>query len=139
MCVRDYFYLSKSLIVIYLLALVSTNYVNAQSLLPPCPSNPQVNWDNCLGRHGWGEDEYFGEWKNNHLVGHGILFLRRGGYYVGEFNLNRRNGLGIELSRDLNVLREGIWKNDEFISKSNVDIERFRISSEFRRISDQTR
>jgi hypothetical protein len=111
----------------------------AQSALPPCPADQRAFWNNCVGRHPWGSDEYFGEWQNNRLEGHGALSLASGGWYVGEFSSNRRSGAGIELRNDLTVAREGTWRSDELISSHSVDYAQFRVMPEVRQRLDSVR
>ena len=94
-------------------------------------------------RHGQGtiifsnDTTYFGEWKNGRRDGQGTYTFPNGNKYVGEFKNDKRHGQGtftfadggkdvgafkdgklngyaVSYSSDGSVLKEGIWKDDEF-------------------------
>jgi hypothetical protein len=64
--------------------------------------------------------KYVGEFRNNQRSGQGTLTLRSGERYVGEFRDNQRNGYGSFFSAERRLLRNGIWRNDEFVQANNV-------------------
>lgn len=68
---------------------------SAQSQLPPCPSNPSLNWHNCFGSYSYPDgNRYVGEWGNNNRNGQGTLTFSSGHRYVGEFRNGNYNGQG---------------------------------------------
>ena len=71
----------------------------------------------CEGRRcGWGlyvfddGSVYEGQWENDHRNGHGRMEWPDGGWYDGDWRLGFQNGYGIEVSRDNEILYEGIWR-----------------------------
>ena len=65
--------------------------------LPACPSDPTKRYHNCFGTHTFaGGDKYVGEFKDGDL-----------------------NGYAIQYRADGSILREGIFKNGEFLYAQN--------------------
>jgi len=68
---------------------------NAQSSLPPCPTDTSVVWTNCFGTHTLPNGaKYVGEWKDDKPNGQGTYTSPDGEKYVGEFLDGKRNGQG---------------------------------------------
>lgn len=74
--------------------------VNSQqygSSLPPCHGDTGAYWTNCVGTYTWpGGAKHVGGWRNNKPHGQGILY----------------DSGGI-------VIREGIWKDGNFVTSDN--------------------
>ena len=71
----------------------------AQSKLPPCPSDQSVFWQNCFGTYTFADgDKYVGEYKDDKLNGQGTYTFgdgpNKGDKYVGEYKDDKRNGQG---------------------------------------------
>ena len=66
----------KKIVSFYSILFFFTLGVTHAWALPPCSSNTNAIWDNCVGTYEWtsGEfkgDKYVGEWKNDLLHGQG--------------------------------------------------------------------
>ena len=88
--------------------------------LPACPSDPTKRHHNCLGT--WiapTGDIYVGEIKDGIFNGQGTLTLASGDRYVGAFKDGDLNGYAIQYRADGSILREGIFKNGEFLYAQN--------------------
>jgi len=84
-------FLSSSLIFICLAPIIAL----AQSLLPPCPSDPKEVWTDCKGTLSQSDGaQYVGEFRNNKKNGQGTITWPDGEKYVGEYRDNLRNGQG---------------------------------------------
>jgi hypothetical protein len=46
-----------------------------------------------------------------HKEGYGLLLMKQGGYYLGQWNQNNAHGYGTHVDCD-NVVSEGTWKNN---------------------------
>ena len=71
----------------------------AQSKLPPCPSDQSVRWHNCFGTYTFASgpnkgDKYVGEYKDDKQNGQGTYMFSDGSKYVGEYKDDKRNGQG---------------------------------------------
>lgn len=121
----------------------------AQSSLPPCPSNAQVNWHQCFGTFSASNgDVYIGEWRDNKPHGWGTSTFRDGQRHVGEYRDGKRNGQGrwtyadgekyvgewrddkehgpgIEYRADGTVGRSGVWSEGNLIQPRALDRNRF--------------
>ena len=62
----------------------------------------------------WAGDKYVGEYKNGERSGQGTYTFADGSKDVGEFKDGLLNGFATEYSPDGSILKEGIWKDDEF-------------------------
>ena len=76
--------------------------------------------------HGWGTytypsgEKYIGEYKNGKRHGHGMFFFPDGSRHVGEFKNELVNGFAVEYDADGTILKQGIWKDDEFQYAKNL-------------------
>ena len=59
-------------------------------------------------------DKYVGEFKDDKRNGQGTYTYANGDKYVGEFKDDKLNGYAVQYSSDGSILKEGIWKDDEF-------------------------
>ncbi|MGE5397229.1 MAG: MORN repeat-containing protein [Chitinophagales bacterium] len=58
---------------------------------------------------------YEGEWKDDRREGKGTMTWPDGRKYIGEWQNDQRSGKGILYSKDGNVLKNGTWKEGEFV------------------------
>ena len=71
-------------------------------------------------RNGYGTstyvsgNKYVGEYKNGKRNGQGTFTFANGAKDVGEFRNGKLNGFAIRFDKNGNILKEGIWKDDEF-------------------------
>ena len=90
--------------------LLAAGRAEAQSTLPPCPSDVSVRWHNCFGTYTWADgDKYVGEYKDGKLNGQGTYTLADGRKYVGEYKDDKRTGNGKEFAANGSLTREGYW------------------------------
>ena len=88
--------------------------------LPACPSDPTKRYHNCFGTHTFaGGDKYVGEHKDGKYHGQGAYSFADGKRYVGAFKDGDLNGYAIQYRADGSILREGIFKNGEFLYAQN--------------------
>ena len=88
--------------------------------LPACPSDPTKRYHNCFGAHTFaGGDKYVGEHKDGKYHGQGAYSFADGKRYVGAFKDGDPNGYAIQYRADGSILREGIFKNGEFLYAQN--------------------
>ena len=59
-------------------------------------------------------DKYVGEYKDDKRNGQGTYTFADGTKEVGEFKDGKLNGYAVQYSSDGSILKEGIWKDDEF-------------------------
>jgi hypothetical protein len=59
-------------------------------------------------------DRYVGEFVDDERSGHGIYTFGDGSKEVGDFKDGKLNGYAVKYSLDGSILKEGIWKDDEF-------------------------
>jgi len=95
-------------------------------------------WTNCFGTYNWDDGtKYVGEWKDDKRDGQGTYTYSSGGKYVGEWKDDKRDGQGtytypsgdkyvgewkdhklngkvIFFNADGSILRQGIYKDNEF-------------------------
>ena len=64
-------------------------------------------------------DVYEGNFVDGMLEGQGTLTLKNGDYYTGEWKNYKRNGYGKDFTKATNTTRQGIWKDDIFISPAS--------------------
>jgi len=89
----------------------------ALSRLPFCPLNGPFN--ECFGSgKDTSDNEYIGEFKNDALLGKGIINFKNGDRYIGEFDNGKKNGQGIYY-----YLSEGNWKGSIFIGQYKDDLQ----------------
>ena len=87
--------------------------VNHTWALPPCPSDKNATWDNCLGTWEWDNGtKYIGEWKNNKKDGQGTITYDDGDKYVGEFKDETYNGQGTYY-----YLADNEFKGDKYVGE----------------------
>ena len=109
---------------------MSAGRAEAQSKLPPCPSDESVRWNNCFGTVTWaGEsnkfgyidwkhnlfadgDKYVGEFKDGKYNGQGAYTFASGSKYVGEFKDDKQNGQGAYTFASGSKY-VGEWKDDK--------------------------
>lgn len=97
----------------FLLVLFMACGANAESRLPPCPTDRNVVWDNCHGTLTWPDGrKYVGEVKDGKGNGQGTYTWPNREKYVGEWNDSKRNGPGTLYLSNGSVIRTGIWKDD---------------------------
>jgi len=93
--------------------------VRAQSRLPPCPVERGVRWDMCFGTSTYPNGEiYVGEFKHGERHGQGTYSFASGERYVGEWVDGLRSGQGSLFSSDNRLIRNGVWRNSEFIQSN---------------------
>lgn len=118
-------------------------FTSQSGALPDCEVSSKT-FHNCFGTHIWTSGKfkgykYVGQWKNDQMNGHGIMFYPNGDTYIGEYKKSKKHGVGIYKWRNgvkeigefkngkLNgyairydtegsILNKGIWKDDELIS-----------------------
>ncbi|NUM33719.1 MAG: hypothetical protein HUU50_04215 [Candidatus Brocadiae bacterium] len=59
--------------------------------------------------------KYVGEWREGAKNGYGTLTWPNGSKYVGEFKDNKFNGDGILYDKNVQIIKNGIWKDDKYI------------------------
>ena len=68
---------------------------NAQSRLPPCPSDQNAYWHDCFGAYTFASGaKYVGEWRDDKQHGQGTFTFPDGEKYVGEWRDNKQHGQG---------------------------------------------
>ena len=77
---------------------------------------PIINWIN--GNEIYYKDQYEGEYVNDKFEGKGKYTYITGSYYIGEFKNGKRNGKGKQYYKNGDLMHEGNWVDDRFISKS---------------------
>lgn len=74
-------------------------------------------------RNGFGKainkngDGYEGQWKNDRFNGKGTYSWKNGDRFEGYFKDAQRNGKGKLYNKQGELLKEGIWKDDELMKK----------------------
>ena len=70
---------------------------------------------NGQGTYTWANgSKYVGEYKDDKMHGQGTYTWEDGIKDVGEFRNDMLNGFAIRYDKNGNILKEGIWKDDEF-------------------------
>ena len=59
-------------------------------------------------------EKYEGKWNDGDYHGQGTYTFATGTKDVGEFRNGKLNGFAIRYDKNGNILKEGIWKDDEF-------------------------
>ena len=77
---------------------------------------PIINWIN--GNEIYYKDQYEGEYVNDKFEGKGKYTYITGNYYIGEFKNGKRNGKGKQFYKNGDLMHEGNWVDDIFISKT---------------------
>ena len=121
-------------------------FTSKSSALPDCEVSSNT-FHNCFGTYIWTNGKfkgykYVGQWKKDQMNGQGIMFYPIGDTYIGEYKDSKKHGVGIYKWRSgakdigefkngkLNgyairynakgsILKEGIWKDDEFLYSQN--------------------
>jgi hypothetical protein len=94
-------------ILIIFLGLYLSTFAQAQSKLPPCPTDVNVRWHNCFGTFTWEDGAKFvGEWKNSNKNGRGIFTFADGRVLSGIF------ADGKFIKYEMHALSTGNQKND---------------------------
>ncbi len=79
-------------------------------------------------RHGKGTfyrkngNKYIGDWKDDNRHGKGTYLTKTGEKFIGEFKNNNRHGQGIIYDKNKNIVGQGIWENDQFITSKVIDV-----------------
>ena len=60
-------------------------------------------------------DKYVGEWNFGDKHGEGTFFYADGKKDFGNFENNQLNGYAIKYDKNGEIIKEGIFKNDEFL------------------------
>ena len=92
------------------------------SNLPDCPLpyRKGMIWNNCYaeytygGNSEWTGETYIGEVNNNMWNGQGTYYFNDGSKLSGTWKNGKLSGFGIELDKNNNVVKEGIWENGTF-------------------------
>ena len=94
----------KKIVSFYSILFFFTLGVTHAWALPPCSSNTNAIWDNCVGTYEWtsGEfkgDKYVGEWKKDLQHGQGTYYFLaenefKGDKYQGAWKDGKRHGQG---------------------------------------------
>jgi hypothetical protein len=115
--------------------------ISAQSQLPPCPTGWWVRRHMCFGTIDNGF--YVGEFRDDKFHGQGIITYVGGGRYVGWFRDGQEHGLGshtdstglryvgewryrlpdgqgAEFSSHGSLIRNGIWRNGNFVGYNSL-------------------
>jgi S1-C subfamily serine protease len=70
-------------------------------------------WMHGFGKYTWADGTYYkGNYQDAYRSGKGT-YRYLNGTYIGEFDNDKRNGAGVYYYND-GMIREGIWKNDNF-------------------------
>ena len=101
-------------LLIFFAALFSAMPVAFASSLPACPSDTSAYWHNCFGIWINGGHKYFGEYRDSKADGQGIYTYANGVKDIGTFKDDTLNGYAVRYDADGTILKQGIWKDDEF-------------------------
>lgn len=72
------------------------------------------------GTYKWDEGEvYEGQFVEDKREGEGTYYWTNGDRYTGSWKSDRRNGVGTLYDNENQVVLEGTWKNDEFVTSLN--------------------
>ena len=137
---------------------ITTLFLPISSKLSNCPSSTTY-WHNCFGtdnypsgsryigewkdgkEHGqgifiWADgEEYIGQWRNGEKHGQGTYTYPSGAKIVGEWAKGELNGYAVEYNADGTILKQGIWKDDEFQIAQNTTPPTTDASSEQRKLA----
>ena len=96
------------------MALSSAVPLALASNLPAYPSDTSAYWHNCFGIWIDGGHKYFGEYRDSEADGQGIYTYANGVKDIGTFKDDTLNGYAVRYDADGTILKQGIWKDDEF-------------------------
>ena len=112
----------KKIVSFYSILFFFTLGVTHAWALPPCSSNTNAIWDNCVGTYEWtsGEfkgDKYVGEWKKDLQHGQGTYYFLaenefKGDKYQGAWKDGKRHGQGTYIYADGSKYA-GEWENNK--------------------------
>ena len=112
----------KKIVSFYSILFFFTLGVTHAWALPPCSSNTNAIWDNCVGTYEWtsGEfkgDKYVGEWKKDLQDGQGTYYFLaenefKGDKYQGVWKDGKRHGQGTYIYADGSKY-VGEWENNK--------------------------
>jgi len=102
---------------IFLLFLISSSNLFAESQLPNCQGSDYTKYNNCFGEVTFaGGDKYVGEFKDSKFHGQGTYTFvsgpNEGDQYVGEFKDDKSHGQGTYTWAD-GAKYVGEWKNNK--------------------------
>ena len=80
-------------------------------------------------------EEYIGQWRNGEKHGQGTYTYPSGAKIVGEWAKGELNGYAVEYNADGTILKQGIWKDDEFQITQNATPSTTDASSEQRKLA----
>lgn len=64
-------------------------------------------------------DKYIGQFKNYEFYGQGTYYFADGRIEKGDFKNGKLNGFAISYNSDGSIDKQGIWKDDQFLSSSS--------------------
>lgn len=76
--------------------------------------NKRSGFGKAINKNG---DGYEGQWKNDRFNGKGTYTWKNGDRFEGYFKDAQRNGKGKLYNKQGELLKEGIWKDDELMKK----------------------
>ncbi|HLP33975.1 MAG TPA: hypothetical protein VK202_10900 [Bacteroidia bacterium] len=76
--------------------------------------NKRSGFGKAINKNG---DGYQGQWKNDRFNGKGTYTWKNGDRFEGYFKDAQRNGKGKLYDKQGELLKEGIWKDDELMKK----------------------
>jgi len=68
-------------------------------------------------------ESYRGEWLDNRPHGRGTYRYANGEYFVGDFKLGRRHGVGVMYRADSRVKESGRWDSDKLTQMFEIHTE----------------
>ena len=105
-----------------------------ESSLKKCKGTDYRKWNNCYGEYVFPRIEYKGEWKDGAFHGQGILQEAWGDIFIGNFVMNKAEGLGKqEIYKDGEIVGSfaGEFKNDFLNGQGYMEYEGCRYEGNF--------
>jgi hypothetical protein len=105
--------------------------LNSPNKLPPCPTDQNQRFHNCWGMRILNEGgRYVGEYKDDKMHGLGTYRFSDGNQYVGNFKKDKKQGEGVLYTPGGKVNKSGLWKNDQFSSRANLNLDLYAFQDE---------